>query len=129
MPERIQTADIKQIDANTLDIDDRYPGAFGFHVNLTCDPGVEWGVELEAAYEGARYPGKPPVVFDGNRLTIYYLPRYGSDLPNYLRFLAGIIAETNRSVQLRNSVLPDEEKVKDDFRTQLRSAAAALQDR
>ena len=126
MPERIETAQIKAVDTDDLDIDDRFPGTFGFHVLLTRDAGPEWGVELDAVYESTRYSGKPPLIYGGERLTIYYLPRYAPDLPHYLQFLSGVVDETNRAVELRNSVLPDEERARDDFRAKLRDAAAQL---
>ena len=126
MPERIETAQIREVDTDDLEIDDRFPGTFGFHVLLTRDPGPEWGVELDAIYEGERYSGKPPLIFNGDRLTIYYLPRYASDLPHYFAFLNGVVNETNRAVDLRNSVLPDEERERQEFRARLRDAAANL---
>ncbi len=127
MPERIETAQIQKVDTDTLEIDDRFPGTFGFHVLLTRDAGPEWGVELDAIYESTRYSGKPPLIYNGDRLTIYYLPRYAPDLPHYLTFLNGVVEETNKAVQLRNSVLPDEERSREEFRAKLRDAAARLQ--
>ena len=126
MPERIATAQISDVDTDALEIDDRFPGTFGFHVLLTHDPGVEWGVEFDAVYESARYSGKPPILFGGEKLTVYYLPRYVGDLPRYLGFLNGIVTETNRAVELRNSVLPNEERERLEFREKLRAAAAQL---
>lgn len=129
MPERIETADIREIDTESIDIDDRYPGTFGFHVLLTRNPGMEWGVEFDASYESARYSGKPPVHFEGDRLTAYYLPRYADDLPAFAGFLAGIVRQTNKAVELRNSVLPDEEREKQMFRARLRDANDAVRPR
>ena len=127
MPERIETAQIAGVDADVLEIDDTYPGTLGFYVRLSRDPGAEWAVEFNAAYESARYPGKPPVTYRGDTLCVFYLPRYADDLPNYLKFLLGIVRETNHSVDLRNRALPDEEKEKTEFRAKLREAARAFQ--
>ena len=126
MPERIETAQIQKVDTDNLEIDDRFPGTFGFHVLLTRDAGLEWGVELDAIYESTRYSGKPPLLYGGDKLTIYYLPRYAPDLPHYLHFLGGVVDETNKAVELRNSVLPDEERERAEFRAKLRDAAAQL---
>jgi hypothetical protein len=123
MPERIATAEIKQVDTESIEMDDTYPGTYGFSVSLTRDPGPEWGLEFESAYEGAPYPGKPPVRFQGDHLCVYYLPRYAGDLPRYLRFLRRVVADANRSVEQRNAVLPDEERQKTEFLSRLREAA------
>jgi hypothetical protein len=123
MPEIIPTAEIARVETREVENDDSYPGTYGFFIELTRDPGEEWFVEFSSAYEGARYPGKPPIEFKGNRLLVFYLPRYAGDLPKYLRFLKQTIAEANRSVEKRNSVLPDEEKQKADFLQRLSDAA------
>ena len=127
MPERIATADIAAIDSETLEIDDTYPGTYGFTVRLSCDPGPEWDEEFAAVYDAAEYPGKPPVVWRGDRLSVFYLPRYADDLPSYLRFLEQMIARANREVERRNSVLPHEEQRMESFRQRLREAARCLQ--
>jgi hypothetical protein len=123
MPERIATATISGVESETLEIDDTYPGTYGFYVRLSRDPGPEWAAEFQAVYDTTRYPAKPPVEFRGDTLAVFYLPRYASDLPEYLRLLEQIVTETNRAVEKRNSVLPDEEKQKQAFRDCLRKAA------
>jgi len=123
MPEIIPTAQIAGVDADTIETDDTYPGTYGFSVRLSRDPGEEWFIEFSTVYDAAVYAGKPPIVFKGDRLLIYYLPRYASDLPRYLRFLNGTITEANAAVEKRNSVVPDEEKQKAAFLDALRQAA------
>ena len=123
MPERIATADVESLDTETLELDDAFPGAYGFHVRLTCDPGPEWAVEFEAAYDAAVYPGKPPVVLRDDTLRVFYLPRYAGDLPRFLRFLQAMVAQTNRAVRQRNAALPDEEGRMEEFRHRLRDLA------
>lgn len=127
MPERIETAQITAIESNVLEMNDTYPGTFGFYVRLSRDPGAEWAVEFDSAYEAARYPGKPPVTYRGDTLCVFYLPRYADELSQYLQFLGGVVRDTNQSVDLRNSALPDEEKEKTDFRAKLRDAAKAFE--
>jgi len=123
MPERIPTAEIISLDPESLHTDDAYPGAYGFDVCLDRGPGAEWGIEFSAVYDATPYPGKPPVVFQGDRLSVFYLPRYAGDLPRFLRFLQAVVADTNRGVEKRNSVLPDEESQKNAFRQTLRDLA------
>lgn len=122
MPERIETANIVGVD-DQIEINDEYPGTYGFRVKLSRDPGPEWGVEFDSAYEVARYPGKPPVEFHGDSLSVFYLARYADDLPNFLRFLQRTIVQTNKAVEQRNAVLPDEEAQKQTFRQRLRDTA------
>jgi len=129
MPERIATATIAGIEAETLEIDDTYPGTYGFYVRLSRDPGPEWAAEFQAVYDATRYPAKPPVEFRGDTLCVFFLPRYARDLSSYLRLLERVVSDTNRAVEKRNSVLPDEEKQKEAFRECLRKAALAFQRR
>lgn len=123
MPEIIPTAEIARVESGAVENDDTYPGTYGFYVELTRDPGPDWFVELSAAYDAAIYPGKPPIEFKGNRLLVFYLPRYAGDLPKFLRFLKRTIVESNLSVEKRNSVVPDEEKQKAAFLQSLEDAA------
>lgn len=124
MPERIATAEIDHVETENLIIDDTYIGTYGFFVKLTCNPGPEWASEFETVYDGAVYPGKPPVVFHGDRLCVFYLPRYAPELPRFFNFLRRVIVDTNKAVEKRNSVLPDEEKQKADFLRTLRATAS-----
>ncbi len=126
MPERIETAEIKKIETDAVELDDAFPGTYGFVVRLTRDPGPEWGVEFNAAYDVAVYAGKPPVIPHGDTLRVFYLARYASELPAYLRFLARIVGETNKSVEQRNRALPDEDKQKAEFLERLAEAAKTL---
>ena len=123
MPERIETAHIKGVETDALEINDAYPGTYGFAVRLDRDPGAEWAVEFTTAYETAPYPGKPPAHAVGDKIMVYYLSRYAGDLPNFLRFLRRTVDEANRSAEQRNSVLPDEEGQKRDFLARLREAS------
>jgi hypothetical protein len=127
MPERIETATISSVESETLEIDDAYPGTYGFYVRLTRDPGTEWAQEFEAVYEGSAYPGKPPIAFRGDTLCVFFLPRYADELPKYLRFLDRVVVETNKAVEKRNSVLPDEAKEKEAFRQKLQEAARGFE--
>jgi len=126
MPDKIATATITDIDFKTLESNADYPGTFGFYVLLSTNPGEEWATEFEVVYEGGAYAGKPPVIFQGDRLCVYYLPRYADDLKGYLAFLKGMVTETNRSVEKRNSILPDEEQEKESFLNRLKEAASVL---
>ncbi|MBC8104698.1 MAG: hypothetical protein H7Z41_19155 [Cytophagales bacterium] len=123
MAEIIPTAQIAGVETDQLENDDAYQGTYGFYVRLTRDPGREWFLELQAVYDAAEYAGKPPIEFRGDRLVVFYLPRYAGDLPKYLQFLLRSIAEANQEVEKRNRVVPDEEKEKADFLQSLRNAA------
>lgn len=123
MPERIATATIDSLDSESLESNDTFPGTYGFQVRLSCDPGPEWAMEFQAVYDAGAYPGKPPVVFHGDVLRVYYLPRYAHDLPRFLRFLQAMVNETNRAVEKRNAALPNEDAEREAFRQTLRDLA------
>lgn len=120
MPDRIATADIVALDPDTLEVDDAFPDAYGFYIRLSTDPGIEWAAEFEAAYDALPYPGKPPIVFRGDTLAVFYLPRYAEDLRNFLDALEKTVATTNDAVQRRNAALPDDAAIREDFRNRLR---------
>jgi hypothetical protein len=124
MPDIIPIAQIVGVIATEIETDDSFPGTYGFAVSLSTDPGTEWFIELSAVYDAIVYPGKPPIRFEGNKLRIFYLPRYADDLPRYLRFLLRVVADANASVERRNRVVPDEEQQKVAFLEKLRAAAA-----
>jgi hypothetical protein len=90
MPEIIPTAEIARVETGAVENDDTYPGTYGFYLELTRDPGSEWFVEFSSAYDAAVYPGKPPIEFKGNRLLVFYLPRYAGDLPKFCAFSSGL---------------------------------------
>lgn len=123
MPERIETATIAAIDPDHLESDDRYPDAYGFTVRMNRDAGPEWGVEFVSVYEELNYPGKPPIDYRGETMVVFFLPRYAGEAGKFLRVLEGVVAETNRAVEQRNSVLPDSEKNKETLRRALKQAA------
>ena len=120
MPAWIPTAQIIALDPETLEIDDTYPDTYGFYLRLDRDPGGEWATEFEAAYEQYPHKIKPPVVFRGNTLVVFFLPVYQEYLPEYLTFLQQVMSAANLSVEKRNALLPADESVKEAFREKLR---------
>jgi hypothetical protein len=123
MPDRIQTAQIVGVDPETLEVSDAFPGTYGFYVRLARDPGTEWAAEFESLYLLAPRPSRPPVIFRGDTLCVYYLPVYVPELPEYLDFLTEIVTQTNAAVERRNAVLPDDSSQREMFREQLRELA------
>lgn len=123
MPDRIATAEIVALDPETLEVDDAFPDAYGFYIRLSTDPGAEWAAEFESAYDALPYPSKPPIVFRGDTLAIFYLPRYADELDGYLAFVERAVTETNASVQRRNAALPDDAAIREAFRNRLRGLA------
>jgi hypothetical protein len=123
MPAWIPTAEILSLDPETLEVNDAYPGTYGFYVRLDRDPGSEWAAEFESAYEAGVHGIKPPIAFRGNTLVVFFLPLYEEQLPEYLLFLRHIMAQTNASVEKRNGLLPADESIKERFRTRLRDLA------
>ena len=123
MPDRIQTAQIVGVDPETLEINDAFPGTYGFYVRLSRDPGTEWAAEFEGLYSAAPRAAKPPVVFRGDTFCVYFLPVYTGELPEFLTFLEGVVAKTNQAAEQRNAVLPDDQTIREAFRTQLLAIA------
>lgn len=127
MPDQIRTAQLIGIDAETLEVSPHFPGTYGFYVRLSCDPGPEWAAELEGIYSAAVRASKPPVVFRGDTLCVFYLPTYTAELPEYVAFLTEIVAQVNAAVERRNAVLPDDSTVRESFRAQLQALARTYQ--
>jgi hypothetical protein len=127
MPDRILTAQIVGVDPETLEVSDAFPGTYGFYVRLSRDPGPEWAAEFEGLYQNAPRPARPPVVFRGDTLCVYFLPVYTPELPDYLAFLTEIVTQTNLAVERRNAVLPDDSVTRERFRLQLQALAQTYQ--
>jgi hypothetical protein len=127
MPDQIRTAQIVGVDPETLEVSSLFPGTYGFYVRLSCDPGPEWAAELEGIYATSVRASRPPLVFRGDTLCIFYLPTYIAALPDFLDFLTQIVTEVNLAIERRNSVLPDDTQAREAFRTQLRTLAGAYQ--
>lgn len=125
MPDRIATAQIVAVDPETLEVDDQYPGAYGFTVRLSTDPGPEWVAEFDAAYAALPHAVTPPVRVEGDCLKVFFIPLYEAELPAFLAHLEQVVAEANRSVEARNAALPDDGARREAFRSRLRTAAAA----
>ncbi len=126
MSERIATAEIVALDPQTLEVSPEYPGTYGFYVRLSRDPGREWASELDATYAASRHPIKPPVIFRGDTLCVFFLPLYQGRLPAFLEHLETVVEQANASVEQRNQVLPDDEAVREAFRERLAEAAGAF---
>ena len=129
MPERIDTAQMVGVDTETLEVNDAFPGAYGFYVRLSRDPGTAWEAEFSAAYESRPYPGKAPVIFRGDTLCVFFLPLYAGELPEYIRFLETVLDETNRAVMIRNESIPDDRSERDTLKAALRAVADELKRR
>jgi hypothetical protein len=126
MSERIATAEIVALDPQTLEVAPEYPGTFGFYVRLSRDPGREWAAELDGAYLASRHPIKPPVVFRGDTLCVFFLPLYQDRLSAFLEHLETVVGQANLAVEQRNQVLPDDEATREAFREKLADAAEAF---
>jgi hypothetical protein len=123
MPDQIRTAQIVGVDPETLEVSPHFPGTYGFYVRLSCDPGPEWAAELEGIYGATIRPSRPPLVFRGDTLCVFYLPNYTQELPDYLAFLTDVVTQVNAAVERRNAVLPDDSAAREVFRQQLQSLA------
>ncbi len=126
MSERIATAEIVALDPQTLEVSPEYPGTYGFYVRLSRDPGREWAAELESAYAASRHAIKPPVIFRGDTLCVFFLPLYQGRLPEFLEHLETVVEQTNASVEQRNQVLPDDESTRETFRGKLAEVAESF---
>ena len=127
MPDRIQTAQIVGVDPETLEVSDTFPGTYGFYVRLSRDPGGEWAAEFESLYQLPARTSRPPVLFRGDTLCVFFLPSYTQELPEYLRFLTEVVVQTNDAVERRNAVLPDDSALRETLREQLRQVAQGYQ--
>jgi hypothetical protein len=127
MPDQIRTAQIVAVDPETLEVNSLFPGTYGFYVRLSCDPGPEWAAELEEIYNNSVRTSKPPLIFRGDTLCVFYLPTYIAELPQYLEFLTEVLAQVNLAIERRNAVLPDDTQARESFRAELRALAGAYQ--
>ena len=129
MPEQIATAEIVSVDPQTLEVSPDWPGTYGFYVRLSHDPGREWAAEFDSAYHVSRHPLKPPVVFRGDTLCVFFLPLYKEKLPDFIEHLETVVQATNAAVEQRNQALPDDHDIREGFRAQLEAVAESFKAR
>ena len=111
---RIDTDDLRDVEDNNEAVE--------FLVHLSATPSEAWRQEFEQAYLHTPYVLKPPVTLSGDALHIIYLPRYGSELPGFIRFLALIARradeEVRKTEQIQHSSAQDKRRA--EFREVLR---------
>jgi hypothetical protein len=96
--ERTPTIRLSKINTDRLDdVEDNHE-AVSFRIQLTESPSDLWINEFEVLYRGRPYALKPPVQVEDDELVIYYLPRYTRELPDYLRFVAMVVASANEEL-------------------------------
>ena len=128
MPRAISTNQLERVLCDALVVDDRHPDAFGFRVRLAEAIDPEWAIEFLAVYDRRPHPLKPPIDCDARDLVVHFLPKYQSELPEFLDHLREVVAETNALVRARNAALPDHSAAEAEFLAVLARHATRVAD-
>ena len=112
---------MRAIDSDELeDVEDNREAVL-FHIRLSATPSDTWVQEFEQGYRQTPYQIKPPVQVAGDALEVVFLPRYASELPGLMRFLALMVRranlETRRTEEIHLSQTHEQQKA--EFRSVL----------
>ena len=89
MSHYVPEIDMLKIDLDTLEDADENAETIVFDIVLNGQPSAKWVEEFEILYRKRPFAIKPPVVVEGDRLRVHFLPRYQSDLQPYVDFSVG----------------------------------------
>ncbi len=106
---------LREIDSEHLEDVEENPEAVEFAVRLSETPVASWIEEFEIVYRQTPYLLKPPIIVQGDRMLIIFLPRYTSELAGFLKFLALIVRRANeelkKSEKLHHSNQQEQRKI------------------
>ena len=115
--------DLLQIDPNSFTDVESSPETVRFSIVLTSTPAPGWVTVFHTLYDNARLIIRPPVEVIDDRLWIDFLPRYESNLQDYINQLRGVAKLTNddmrHSSEISAGIHADEKK--QEFRQRLLS--------
>jgi hypothetical protein len=120
----IQEIHFKSVDVESVESVEDNPEAVTFDIILSSPPTSHWLEEFEYLYSRAQYSLKPPIHVSGDRMRILYLPRYGSELQNFVSFLSLILGRA--TLEARRTIEIQQTGEKQKLKSQFKSALAGL---
>jgi hypothetical protein len=111
------------IDLDSLADTEENPETVIFDVQLSGLPNSSWVEEFEFLYKSLPFEVQPPVVVDGDRLHVHYIPRYSDYLQAFIEHLAGICHRATLEARLTEKMKTreDQERRKKEFRKVLQT--------
>ncbi|HEY3330349.1 MAG TPA: hypothetical protein VGK19_10040 [Capsulimonadaceae bacterium] len=124
MPHYVPDIHLKQIDLDSIDDAEENPESVVFDILLSGHPTPSWVEEFEYLYATSKFSIKPPVIIDGDRLHIHFLPRYEEELQPYLEFVSTIAHHATDEARRTEAIKThdDQEARKRSFRETLAKA-------
>jgi hypothetical protein len=108
-----------KIDLDSIDDVDENAETVVFDILLNGHPTSRWIEEFEILYNRTPFSIKPPVIVDGDRMHIHFLPRYQGDLQAFVDFLSTMVHQATSEARLTESIKINEakEERKKEFRS------------
>jgi hypothetical protein len=115
----------KTVDIDSVESVEENPEAVTFDIVLNTVPPSHWLEEFEYLYSRSQYGLKPPIHVNGDRMHILYLPRYSSDLQEYIYFLGTVVDRATQESRRTLEILQTDEK--EQIKIQFRSVLSKLE--
>jgi hypothetical protein len=116
-----------RIDLDEIGEPEDSPEAFTFDIILSKIPSEQWKIEFDYLYALEALPIRPPLVVEGNRMRVTYLPRYEADLQLYLDTIKRLAKRANIETVRTDEFHYNEkrEQRKEEFRKVLKKVSVA----
>lgn len=106
----VPDVELVQVDLDSVDGVDDNAETIVFDIVLNLAPAERWKEEFEILYQRTPFSIKPPVVIEGDRMTVHFLPRYQRELQTFLDFLGDVVHRATEENRKTEAIKVDEGK-------------------
>jgi hypothetical protein len=105
MPTQHQPVTLASIDLDSVAESLTNYEAVEFDILLSEPVDDKWIEEFDIAYRNTPFEIKPPAHAKTDRITVEYLPRYDSELQNYIEWLKAVLARVDEEIRKTLDIL------------------------
>lgn len=133
MLKKVATVDIINIDTETVELDNSFPGAYAFYIKLSARPEPRWVHIFNFEWERSIYLMKREIRIAGDRLRV--ISGADDNIEKHVDFVRTLVKKTNQRIEEdnRRSELAEQrrrgrgewvEKEKEEIRKKLRGLSS-----
>ena len=133
MVKKVEIAEIVDIDTETVELDNSFPGAYAFYIKLSRKPDRQWVHIFNFEWERSIYLMKREIGIVGDRLRL--ISGADDNIQNHVDFARKLVKKTNARVEEDNRRIElaeqrrrgrgaELEKEKEEIRRKLREASS-----
>jgi len=100
MLKRVATVDIVEVDTETVEVDNSFPGAYAFYIKLSGKPEPRWVRIFNFEWERSVYLMKREIRVVGDRLRL--ISGADDNIQKHVDFAKTLVKRTNRRVEEDN---------------------------